>query len=222
MTKREVLARIEEVGVVPSLRLHSAEDALFAAEALAGGGIPIVEIPLTVPGATRLIQDLAKRRPEIVAGAGTVFDLEDAERCLDAGAAFLTSPGLDLKVVELAVKRGVAVLPGALTPTEVIMAWKAGGDLVKIFPCAQVGGPSYIKALKAPFPDVPLMASGGVNQQTVAEFFLAGAVAVGIGANLIQPEAIHRREPGWIKQLAQRYLSLVRQGRERRKPYVTA
>jgi 2-dehydro-3-deoxyphosphogluconate aldolase/(4S)-4-hydroxy-2-oxoglutarate aldolase len=102
------------------------------------------------------------------------------------------------------------------------MGWKAGGDLVKIFPCAQVGGPSYIKALKAPFPDVPLMASGGVNQQTVAEFFVAGAVAVGIGANLIQPEAIHRREPGWIKQLAQRYLSLVRQGRERRKPYVTA
>jgi 2-dehydro-3-deoxyphosphogluconate aldolase / (4S)-4-hydroxy-2-oxoglutarate aldolase len=222
MTKREVLARIEESGVIPSLRLHSAEDALFAAEALADGGIPIVEIPLTVPGATGVIQDLAKRRPDIVAGAGTVFDLEAAERCLDAGAAFLTSPGLDVSVVELGVKRGVAMLPGALTPTEVIMAWKAGGDLVKIFPCAQVGGPSYIKALKAPFPDVPLVASGGVNQQTVAEFFLAGAVAVGIGANLIQPEAIHRREPGWIKQLAQRFLSLVRQGRERRKPYVTA
>ena len=222
MTKREVLALIEEAGVIPSLRLHSAEDALFAAEALADGGIPIVEIPLTVPGATGLIQGLAKRRPEIVAGAGTVYDLEAAERCLDAGAAFLTSPGLDVKVVEFGVKRGVAMLPGALTPTEVIMAWKAGGDLVKIFPCAQVGGPSYIKALKAPFPDVPLMASGGVNQQTVAEFFVAGAVAVGVGANLVQPEAIHRREPGWIKQLAQRYLSLVRQGRERRKPYVTA
>jgi len=157
-----------------------------------------------------------------VAGAGTVYDLEAAERCLDAGAAFLTSPGLDVKVVEFGVKRGVAMLPGALTPTEVIMARKAGADVVKIFPCAQVGGPSYIKALKAPFPDVPLMASGGVNQQTVAEFFVAGAVAVGVGANLIQPEAIHRREPGWIKQLAQRYLSLVRQGRDRRKPYVTA
>jgi 2-dehydro-3-deoxyphosphogluconate aldolase/(4S)-4-hydroxy-2-oxoglutarate aldolase len=222
MTKREVFARIEESGVIPSLRLHSAEDALFAAEALADGGIPIVEIPLTVPGAAGLIQDLAKRRPEIVAGAGTVYDLEAAERCLDAGAAFLTSPGLDVKVVEFGVKRGVAMLPGALTPTEVIMARKAGADVVKIFPCAQVGGPSYIKALKAPFPDIPLMASGGVNQQTVAEFFVAGAVAVGIGANLIQPEAIHRREPGWIKQLAQRYLSLVRQGRDRRKPYVTA
>jgi len=222
MTKREVLARIEESGVIPSLRLHSAEDALFAAEALADGGIPIVEIPLTVPRAVGVIQDLAKRRPEIVAGAGTVYDLEAAERCLDAGAAFLTSPGLDVKVVEFGVKRGVAMLPGALTPTEVIMARKAGADVVKIFPCAQVGGPSYIKALKAPFPDVPLMASGGVNQQTVAEFFVAGAVAVGVGANLIQPEAIHRREPGWIKQLAQRYLSLVRQGRDRRKPYVTA
>jgi len=221
MTKPEVLARIEEAGVIPSLRLHSAEDALFAAEALADGGIPIVEIPLTVPRAVGVIQDLAKRRPEIVAGAGTVYDLEAAERCLDAGAAFLTGPGLDVRVVELGVKRGVAMLPGALTPTEVIMAWKAGGDLVKIFPCAQVGGPSYIKALKAPFPDVPLMASGGVNQQTVAEFFVAGAVAVGIGGNLIQPEAIHRREPGWIKQLAQRYLNLVRQGRERSKPYVT-
>jgi 2-dehydro-3-deoxyphosphogluconate aldolase / (4S)-4-hydroxy-2-oxoglutarate aldolase len=222
MTKRETLAAIEDAGIVPSLRLHAAEEALFAAEALADGGIPIVEIPLTVPGATGLIQDLAKRRPEIVAGAGSVYDLEAAERCLDAGAAFLSSPGLDLNIVEYGLKRGVAVLPGALTPTEVIVAWRAGGDLVKIFPCAQVGGPSYIKALKAPFPDVPLMASGGVNQQTVAEFFVAGAAAVGIGANLVQPEAVHRREPGWIKQLAQRYLSLVKQGRERRKPHVTA
>jgi 2-dehydro-3-deoxyphosphogluconate aldolase/(4S)-4-hydroxy-2-oxoglutarate aldolase len=222
MTKREALSAIEEAGIVPALRLHAAEDALFAAEALADGGIPIVEIPLTVPNATRVIEDLAKRRPEIVAGAGSVFDLEAAQRCLDAGAAFLTSPGLDLEIVEFGLKGGIAVFPGALTPTEVMMAWKAGGDLVKIFPCAQVGGPHYIKALKAPFPDIPLMASGGVSQHTVPEFFIAGASAVGIGANLIQPEAIHRREPGWIKQLAQRYLGLVKQGRERGKPYVTA
>ncbi|HLH43993.1 MAG TPA: bifunctional 4-hydroxy-2-oxoglutarate aldolase/2-dehydro-3-deoxy-phosphogluconate aldolase [Bryobacteraceae bacterium] len=222
MTKREVLSRIAEVGIVPALRLHAAEDASFAAEALADGGIPVVEIPLTVPDAAEVIDDLAKRRPEIVAGAGSVFDLQAAQRCLDAGAAFLTSPGLDLEIIEFGLKHGIAVLPGALTPTEVMMASKAGGDLVKIFPCAQVGGPHYIKALKAPFPDVPLMASGGVNQQTVADFFIAGASAVGVGANLIQPEAIHRREPGWLKQLAQRYLGLVKQGRDRRKSFVMA
>jgi 2-dehydro-3-deoxyphosphogluconate aldolase/(4S)-4-hydroxy-2-oxoglutarate aldolase len=202
--------------------LHSATDALFGAEAVASGGIPIVEIPLTVPGAVGVIRELAQRRPEILVGAGTVFDLELAKQCIDARAAFITSPGLDLEMVEFGLKHGLAAIPGALTPTEVMTAWKAGADLVKIFPCSQVGGPSYIKALKAPFPEVPLIASGGVNQQTLPDFLLAGAAAVGIGTNLIRPEAVHRREPGWIKELAHRYIALVNQTRGRLKAHVPA
>jgi 2-dehydro-3-deoxyphosphogluconate aldolase/(4S)-4-hydroxy-2-oxoglutarate aldolase len=217
MTKSEVCARIKEIGIIPSLRLYSAEDALFAAEAVASGGIPIVEVTMTVPDGTKVIQELTKRNPQMIVGAGTLFDLDEAQRCIDSGASFLTSTGLDLEILELGKKRDVAVLPGAMTPTEVMTAWKAGSDFVKIFPCSQLGGASYIKALKGPFPRVPLIASGGVNQQTIADFILAGAEAVGIGANLIQIEAIERREPGWIKEVAHRYLGLLNQARGNRK-----
>ena len=212
MTKSEVRARIKEIGIIPSLRLYSAEDAMFAAEAVAGGGIPIVEVTMTVPDGTKVIQELTKRNPDMIVGAGTLFDAGMAQRCIDAGASFLTSTGLDLEILELGLKRDVVVFPGALTPSEVMTAWKAGSDFVKIFPCSQVGGASYIKALKGPFAQVPLIASGGVNQQTIAEFILAGAEAVGIGANLIQVEAIDRREPGWIKELAHRYLASAESG----------
>lgn len=218
MTKSEVRARIKEIGIIPSLRLYSAEDAMFAAEAVAGGGIPIVEVTMTVPDGTKVIQELTKRNPGMIVGAGTLFDAGMAQRCIDAGASFLTSTGLDLEILELGLKRDVVVFPGALTPSEVMTAWKAGSDFVKIFPCSQVGGASYIKALKGPFAQVPLIASGGVNQQTIAEFILAGAEAVGIGANLIQVEAIDRREPGWIKELAHRYLALLNQARGQRRP----
>jgi 2-dehydro-3-deoxyphosphogluconate aldolase/(4S)-4-hydroxy-2-oxoglutarate aldolase len=149
----------------------------------------------------------------MVVGAGTVIDAEIAHQCLDAGAAFITSPGLDLSMVECGLKRGAVVFPGALTPTEVMTATKAGADFVKIFPCAQVGGPHYIKALKGPFPMVSLIAAGGVNQQTVGDFIHAGACAVGIGANLIAPEAIHGREQDWIRHLAQRFVKLVKNAR---------
>jgi 2-dehydro-3-deoxyphosphogluconate aldolase / (4S)-4-hydroxy-2-oxoglutarate aldolase len=214
MTKTEVRALIEEIGIIPSVRLYSSEDALWAAEALAAGGIPIVEVPMTVPGAVEVIHQLVRRNPKMIVGAGTLFDAALGHRCLDAGASFLTSTGFDPDIMTCALKRGMVVLPGALTPTEVMTAFKAGADFVKIFPCSQVGGPSYIKTLKGPFPEVPLIAAGGVNQQTVGDFILAGARAVGIGANLIQPEAVHRREPGWIRQLAQRYLNLVKQARQ--------
>ena len=213
MTREEVHSRIEEIGIIPAIRLSSAEDALFAAEAISSASIPIIEVTMTVPGAMKVIYELAKSNPEIIVGAGTVLDVETAQGCLDAGASFLTSTILDLDIVEFARKRQVVVFPGVLTPTEVIAAWKAGSDFVKIFPCAQVGGPSYIKALRGPFPDLRLIASGGVTQNTAANFIQAGAVALGIGQNLIQPQAIHKRERDWIRELARRFLRIVQDAR---------
>jgi 2-dehydro-3-deoxyphosphogluconate aldolase/(4S)-4-hydroxy-2-oxoglutarate aldolase len=220
MSRLGVHARIEELGIIPSVRLYSAEDAIFAAESVAEGGIPIVEVPMTVPGGVDVIRELTRRNPTMVVGAGSVLDKETAQQCVDAGAGFLTSTGFDMEVVTVAHKTGVAMLPGALTPTEVVAAFKAGCDIVKIFPCSQVGGPSYIRVLKAPLPQVPLIAAGGVNQENVGEFIRAGAIAVGIGSNLILPEAVHRREPAWIKKLASQYLKLVKAARERRAHHV--
>ena len=213
MKKNEVRFRIEEIGIIPAVRLSSADDALFAVEAVASGGIPIVEVTMTVPGALEVIENLAHNGLGVIVGAGTVLDIEAARRCLGAGAMFLTSTGLDLEMVDFAVKQEVVVFPGVLTPTEVMMASKAGADFVKIFPCSQLGGPAYIKALKAPFPQVPLIASGGVNQRTAADFIVAGAVAVGIGGDLIQPEAIKCRERDWIRELAHRFVHIVRGAR---------
>ena len=189
---------------------------MFAAETVCRSGIPIVEVTMTIPGAIEVITELAQNNPNVIAGAGTVFDLETARRCLDSGAQFLTSTGLDLDLVAFAVKHDIVVLPGALTPTEVMAAWKTRPDFVKIFPCSQVGGPSYIRALKGPFPHIPFIAAGGVNQQTVADFILAGAVAVGIGGELIPHEAIHLRQEHWIGELARRFAAMVKDARIQR------
>ena len=214
MTRDQVRSRIQEIGIIPGIRVSSAQDALFAAETISGSGIPIVELTMTVPGAIDAIAHLAKNSPEVIVGAGTVWDTETARRCLDAGAKFLTSTGLDLSVVEFAVKENVVVFPGALTPSEVMMAWKAGADFVKVFPCSQVGGVSYIRTLKKPFPQVPLIASGGVNQETAVDFILAGAVALGIGGDLIPQKAIALRQPHRIRELARRYLGMVKAARD--------
>jgi 2-dehydro-3-deoxyphosphogluconate aldolase/(4S)-4-hydroxy-2-oxoglutarate aldolase len=215
MKKEEVQARIEEIGIVPAVRLSSAEDARFATEAVSNGGIPIVEITMTVPGAIQVISELAKYSPDLIVGAGTLFDTETAKHCLDAGARFLTSPGLDLGLVEFAHKQNVVVLAGALTPTEVTMAWKAGSDFVKVFPCSQMGGDTYIKALKRPFPQVRLIAAGGVNQKTAANFILAGASAIGVGGELIPREAIELRQADRIHELARRFVGFVKSARAR-------
>src|SRR5580658_2732384 len=201
MTNEEVRARIVELAIVPAVRAANDEDALFAAEAVSRGGLPIVELTMTVPKATELIAHLVKKHPHMVVGAGTVLDIETARACLGAGARFITSPGLDLPTVEFVVKQGVAVLPGALSPSEVMAAIKAGADFVKIFPCSQLGGPAYIRTLRAPFPNVPFIAAGGVNQQNVGEYIQAGVAAVGIGANLIPPRAIEGKESAWIVEL---------------------
>ena len=214
MNREEVRARIAEVGIVSAIRVSSPEDALFAAQAVASGGIPIVELTMTVPGAIDVIAHLVRNGPELIVGAGTVWDVETARRCLDAGAKFLTTTGLDLQTVEFAEQEKAVIFPGALTPTEVMMAWKAGVDFVKVFPCSQMGGAPYIKALKAPFPQVALIASGGVNQLNVAEFFLAGAAAVGVGAHLVPRKAVELRQPHRIHELAVRLVNTVREARK--------
>ena len=213
MNQQEVRTRIEEVGIIPAVRVKSAEDALFAAEAVSRGGIPIVEVILTLPEAHKVISHLVQNAPEVIVGAGGVSDVETARRCLDAGAEFLASDGLDPEIVNFAVKESTVVIPGTLTPSEVMRAWKMSPDFVKVVPCAQVGGESYIRALKAMFPNVPLIAAGGVNQQTASGFVLAGAIALGIGAELIPREAIRMRQPDRIAELARRFSGFVSSAR---------
>ena len=209
MNQQEVRARIEEIGIIPAIRVYSSEDALFAAEAVSDGGIPIVEVAQTVPNAHTLISHLVQNAPEVIVGAGGVPDVETARHCLDAGAKFLASDGLDPELVNFAVKEGVVMIPGTLSPSEILTAWKLGPDFVKVVPCAQVGGDSYIRALKAMFPKVPLIAAGGVTQQTASGFILAGAIALGIGADLVPRESIRMRQPDRIAELARRFIGFV-------------
>jgi 2-dehydro-3-deoxyphosphogluconate aldolase/(4S)-4-hydroxy-2-oxoglutarate aldolase len=213
VTRAEVRARIEEIGILPAIRVSSSADALFGAETAYHAGIPVAEITMTTPGAIEVISRLAKDLPNMIVGAGTVLDADTARRCLDAGAKFLTSTGFVLEVVEVALKNDVVVFPGALTPTEVIAAWRAGSDFVKVFPCSANGGHSYIRALKVPFPQIPMIASGGVNQLTAVDFILAGAAALGVGAELIPSEALRVRNERQIRELARRFLGMVREGR---------
>ncbi len=218
MKKDEVCSLIREIGIIPAVRVSSSEEAHFAAEAVASGGIPIVEITLTVPGAVELIAHLVRFHPTMVVGAGTVLSTETARHCVDAGASFLTAPGFDLAIVEFAAKENLAVIPGALTPTEVVTAWKAGADFVKVFPCAEVGGERYIRALKQSLPQISLIAAGGVNQQTAAHYILSGATAIGVGTELIPTEAIERRQAKRIRELALRFSGFVREARARMEP----
>jgi 2-dehydro-3-deoxyphosphogluconate aldolase/(4S)-4-hydroxy-2-oxoglutarate aldolase len=213
--REDVRAGIEKIGIIPGVRVLEADLALFAAETVNEAGIPIAEITMNVPGAVDVIAHLAGKYPDFIVGAGTVLDEETAKRCLDAGARFLTSPGLVPEVVDFALKNDVVVIPGALTPSEVIAAWKTGADFVKVFPCAPVGGHKYIRALKLPLPQVPLIASGGVDQVTAAKFILAGATALGIGSELLPQEALHTRQESWIRELARRFVGIVRDARGR-------
>lgn len=213
MTKDEVCARIREIAIVPAIRVSSGDDAHFAAEAVTRGGIPIVEITMTVPGAVGLMAHLVKSDPKIIVGAGTVLDADTARLCVDAGVGFITAPSLSPAIVEFAAKQKIAVLPGALTPTEVVTAWRAGADFVKVYPCGPVGGDRYIKAVHTSLPQIPLIAAGGVNQQTAGNFILSGATAIGVGTELIPTEAIQRRQTQRIHELARRFKKLVKDAR---------
>jgi 2-dehydro-3-deoxyphosphogluconate aldolase/(4S)-4-hydroxy-2-oxoglutarate aldolase len=213
MTREEVRTRIEEIGIFPGIRVNAPDHALYAAETIYAAGIPVAEITMTVPGGIDVIRELAVRFPDMVVGAGTVLDLETAKRCLDAGARFITSTGLVMEVVEFALRNDIAIIPGALTPTEVIAAWKTGADFVKVFPAAPVGGDHYIRSLKVPLPQVPLIASGGVSQQTATNFIMAGASAIGVGIELLPRDAVHFRQDRRIHELARRFLNFVKDGR---------
>ena len=213
MKRNEVCALIKELGVLPAIRVSSNNDAHFAAEAVTRGGIPIVEITMTVPSAVELIAHLVSKHPKMVVGAGTILDLDMARKCLDAGASFLTSPAQDIEIVKFAIQHDVAVFPGAMTPTEVVAAWKTGCNFVKVFPCEQVGGERFIRALNTALPQIPLMAAGGVNQRNAAHYIMAGASALGIGKELIPNDAIELRQSERIEELAYRFLGLVKEGR---------
>jgi 2-dehydro-3-deoxyphosphogluconate aldolase / (4S)-4-hydroxy-2-oxoglutarate aldolase len=219
MIRDDVRAAIKRIGILPSVRVSSGDLATFAAETVYASGIPIVEITLTTPGALEVIGDLAKRFPDLAVGAGTILDEETARRCVEAGARFLTSPGFVPEVVAYAKRADVVVLPGALTPTEVIAAWKAGSDFVKIFPTSHVGGIQYIRALKVPLPQIPLIATGGVNQLTAFDFIMAGATAIGVGGALLPREALHLRQEDRIRELAGRFIGMVRDARALKDTY---
>ncbi|MFL6438947.1 MAG: bifunctional 4-hydroxy-2-oxoglutarate aldolase/2-dehydro-3-deoxy-phosphogluconate aldolase [Terriglobales bacterium] len=215
MTREQVRARVLEVGIVPVVRASSAKQAIAAAVAVAAGGISIVEVTMTVPGAldaiTQLVKTLGK---EVIVGAGTVLDAEAARQCFDAGAEFLVSPGLDLGTVKAANQAGKLIMSGALTPTEVLTAWKGGADFVKVFPASAVGGANYLKALRGPLPQIPLVPTGGVNLNTAADFLKAGASALGIGGELVLAAALQTGNVAQITELARRYVEIVQQTRE--------
>ena len=216
MNKQELRARVDAIGLVPVIRTSSAEDARFAVEEVAHGGVPVIEVTMTVPGAIEVIREIVKHVPEVILGAGTVVDVETAKKCIDAGAQFISNPALDLPTVEyVAGIADVIMLSGALTPTEVLAAWKAGSDFVKIFPVSLMGGDNYIRMLRRPFPDIPIIAAGGVTQQNAAHFLLAGATALSVGKELIPREAMLLHKPERIRELTRRFASIVKSTRAR-------
>lgn len=216
MDKKELRARVEEVGLVPVIRTASAEDARFAIEEVSHGGIPIIELTMTVPGALDVIKDLVKHVPGVILGAGTVLDVDTARRCIDAGAQFISSPALDIRTVNyVAGLPNILMMAGAMTPTEVLTAWKAGSDFVKIFPASLVGGDNYIRALRRPFPEISLIAGGGVTQQNAAYYLLAGACALSVGKELIPHESMLLHKPDRIRELTRRFATIVRSTRAR-------
>lgn len=216
MEKQALRARVEEVGLVPVIRTSAAADARFAAGEVSHAGIPIIELTMTVPGALDVIRDLVKIVPDVILGAGTVLDVDTARRCIDAGAQFISSPALDLRTVDyVAGLPNIIMIAGAMTPTEVLAAWKAGSDFVKIFPVSLVGGDNYIRALRRPFPEIPLIAGGGVTQQNAAYYLLAGVSALSVGKELIPRESMLLHKPDRIRELTRRFATIVRSTRAR-------
>jgi 2-dehydro-3-deoxyphosphogluconate aldolase/(4S)-4-hydroxy-2-oxoglutarate aldolase len=204
------MAKIREVGLVPVLRADSEEEALEIAYALEAGGVTVLEVTMTVPGAVDAIRRLANEAGDrILVGAGTVLDPETARACMLAGAQFIVSPSLNVKTIEICRRYSIAVFPGGLTPTEIVTAWEAGADAVKVFPCSAVGGAKYLKAIKAPLPQIELIPTGGVSLATAAEFLEAGAIALGVGGDLVDSKAIRAGKPEVITENARKYLEIV-------------
>jgi len=218
MNKDTVLSFIRDVGIVPVVRTSSAESAVKAVEAIYEGGIRAAEITMTVPGAIRALEAVADQfGDKIVLGAGTVLDPESARISMLAGAEFFVTPSLKLATIEMVKRYGKVIMPGALTPTEVLAAWEAGADIVKIFPCGNVGGPKYIRALKGPFPQIEMIPTGGVNLETAGEFLKAGACAVAVGAELVDAKTIKEGRYEVFTERARKFLEVIAAAREEMK-----
>jgi len=214
MSREQILEKIREVGLIPVLRAPSAETAIAAASAIESGGLPILEITMTVPGAIGVIRAVVESsQGRVLVGAGTVLDPETARACILAGAEFIVSPSLNVKTIELCRRYAIPVIPGALTPTEIVTAWEAGADCVKIFPCSAVGGAKYLTALKGPLPQIDLIPTGGVSLSTAAEFLAAGAFALGVGGDLVDLKALKSGKPEVITENARKYVTVVKQAR---------
>jgi len=213
MRKQEVRSIIEKVGIVPVIRASSAEEARFAADCVAKGGVPIVEITMTVPGAVEVIRELVKALPQVLVGAGTVLNEGSVRQCVDAGAQFLVTPGFNAAAVAAARERDLLIMVGALTPSEIMAASDSGADFVKVFPCGSMGGPKYIQSLRGPFPKVPFVPTGGVNLETAADYIRAGAAALGVGGEMISRDALKARDGDVISKLAALFVDLVRDAR---------
>lgn len=214
MKKEEVLAFIKNLGIVPVLRADSADEAVQIADAIIAGGINCLEVTMTVPGAISVIEMLSQKYGDrILIGAGTVLNVETAQNCIDAGAQFLVTPCLIPEVIKLCNLREIAICAGALTPTEVFAAWQAGADVVKVFPASAMGGASYLKALKAPFPNIEIMPTGGVSLENIAEFLKAGVVAVGVGGELVSTKLLREGNAEEMTKTAQKYLEKIEEFR---------
>jgi 2-dehydro-3-deoxyphosphogluconate aldolase / (4S)-4-hydroxy-2-oxoglutarate aldolase len=214
MTKQDILRKIAEVGLVPVVRAQSADEAMKLVDAIREGGVTVLEITMTVPGALGVMEQVARRfGADVLLGAGTVLDPETARACMLAGAHFVVSPALNLATIEMCRRYSVPVIPGALTPTEVLTAWTAGADVVKVFPCGALGGASYIKSLKAPLPQIELIPTGGVSVKTAGDFIRAGALALGVGADLADTQAIRDGNARAVTEKAREYVRLVQEAR---------
>lgn len=214
MNKQQIIEHIETLGLVPVVRASSADEAMEAIDAIKAGGVDVLEITMTVPGAVRVIEKVAdKYGSDVLVGAGTVLDPETARACLLAGAQFIVSPALNLDTIALCHRYSAPVAPGVLTPTEVITAWSAGADFVKVFPCGSVGGASYVKNLKGPFPQIKIIPTGGVSIATAADFIKAGASALGVGTDLVNTKAIREGNPGLVTEAAKEYVRIIKDAR---------
>ena len=214
MNKTEILQIIHSIGLVPVLRASSASEAITIADAILAGGVKVLEVTMTVPAAIQVIEQLADHHGEkLLIGAGTVLDAETARSCILAGAQFVVSPALDLRTIELCRRYSVPIMPGALTPTEIVTAWQAGADVVKVFPCSALGGAKYLKALQGPLPQIQLIPTGGVSLSTAAEFLAAGAFALGVGGDLVDAKAAAGGRTHVITDNARKYIELVQKSR---------
>lgn len=216
MKKAEVIKRVVEGGVIPVIRAASKAEARSVIEAIAEGGIVTIEVTMTVPGAVELIAELSRERSDLLLGAGSVLEPETARECIAAGAKYIVSPATNFDTIEYCNESDVVIMPGALTPTEVVNAWDAGADFVKVFPADSMGGAKYLRSLKAPLPHIKLIPTGGVSQSTAAEFIKAGAEAVGVGADLVNLNAIREGRPDEITEAAREYLRIVAEARRQK------